>query len=259
MGVDQHGRLIRSTGPDVKRAVEHPRCPGLRCCRCRASSGVLFVAPGDPAADGVEVVVGAARGDPVKRLTPARARAGPFCHGSPPTWTERSIVEGRGRSRRSSRSSSPSFRTRSSPSAKVFQMSACRATTRSIFCSPPPAIEDRHPAHRRRVQRGEPLLDPRKRLGELGHPAPRRRELVPVLEELAFLEAGADPEHDPTVADVIDGPGHVGQQVGVAVAVAADQDSEADPRGLLCPGAEDGPAFDVLALGYLAQREGGPR
>jgi hypothetical protein len=49
-----------------------------------------------------------------------------------------------------------------------------------------------------------------------------------VLLELPLAEPGAEPEQEPAAADLVDGPGHRGDQAGVAVSGAADQ--RADPH-----------------------------
>jgi hypothetical protein len=56
-------------------------------------------------------------------------------------------------------------------------------------------------------------------------------------------------QDEPAVGDVVDGAGHVGQQVGVAVAVAGDQGADLDPLGHLGPGGQHRPALEVLAVG----------
>src|SRR6185437_3347189 len=45
------------------------------------------------------------------------------------------------------------------------------------------------------------------------------------------------------------------QQLGVAIRVAGHQRTDLDSRGLLGPGAEHGPAFEMRAVGIAVQRE----
>ena len=85
-------------------------------------------------------------------------------------------------------------------------------------------------------------------------PLARRPELVAVLVVVLLEPARADAEDQPAVADVVDGAGHVGQQLGVAVAVAGDERADLDPAGLLGPGAEHRPALEVLAVGLAVER-----
>jgi hypothetical protein len=83
----------------------------------------------------------------------------------------------------------------------------------------------------------------------------RRAELVAVLVEVALEPARPDAEDEAAVADVVDGAGHVGEQVGVAVGVARDERADLDPAGLLGPRAEHRPALVVLAVRLPVQRE----
>ncbi|GAA4384797.1 hypothetical protein GCM10023147_05730 [Tsukamurella soli] len=53
---------------------------------------------------------------------------------------------------------------------------------------------------------------------------------------------------------MVDGARHVGEQVGVAIAVARDQGADLDVGGLLGPGAEHGPALVVGAVGVATER-----
>jgi hypothetical protein len=119
----------------------------------------------------------------------------------------------------------------------------------------PAGDQDRHPTDRRRVECAQPLLDPGQRFSQVGNAAPGRRELVPVLEKLAFLEPGTDTEDHPPVADVVDGPSHIGQQVGVAIAVATDQHPKVHPRGLLSQRSKRHPPFKVLAISIFPERK----
>ena len=126
---------------------------------------------------------------------------------------------------------------------------------RRVLRSPPPPIStgmSRVGAGLRRAQRA---VIRGMRLGEVGDPGARGAELVAVLVVVLLEPARADPEDQPPAGDVVDGAGHVGQQLGVAVAVAGDQRADLDPAGLLGPGAEHRPALEVLALGFAVERE----
>jgi hypothetical protein len=54
---------------------------------------------------------------------------------------------------------------------------------------------------------------------------------------------------------VVDGARHVGEQVGVAVAVAGDQRADLDSARGLGPGAQHRPALEVLAVALAVERE----
>src|SRR5690606_34389915 len=79
-------------------------------------------------------------------------------------------------------------------------------------------------------------------------------EFVAVLVVVLLEPAGADAEDQAAAADVVDGAGHVGEQVGVAVAAAGDPRADLGALGLLGEGAEHGPALEVRALGVAAER-----
>ena len=133
-------------------------------------------------------------------------------------------------------------------------MSACFATMRSVFFSPPPPIS----TGILRVGGGLSLAQRASMRGRSSaswfEPAAGGAELVAVLVVVALEPARADAEDQPALADVVDGARHVGEQFGVAVAVAGDQRADLDARGLLGPGAEHRPALEVLALGVAVQR-----
>ena len=97
-------------------------------------------------------------------------------------------------------------------------------------------------------------LDPGQRLAERVEPAAGGAELVAVLVVVLLEPARADAEDQPAAADVVDGAGHVGQQLGVAVAVARHEGADLDLGRRLGPGAEHRPALEVLALGLAVQR-----
>ena len=56
-------------------------------------------------------------------------------------------------------------------------------------------------------------------------------------------------------ADVVDGAGHVGLQVGVAVRAAVDERTELDALGLLGHRGEHRPRLEVLGVQRLGERE----
>ena len=99
------------------------------------------------------------------------------------------------------------------------------------------------------------VLDPRQRAAEVVEAAAGGAELVAVLVVVLFLPARSDAQDQPAVGDVVDGAGHVGQQLWVAVGVAGHQRADLDAGGLLGPGAEHGPAFEVRAVGIAVERE----
>src|SRR5690606_16478288 len=105
------------------------------------------------------------------------------------------------------------------------------------------------------VEPGPAGPDAGERLREVGQPAAGGAELVAVLVVVALEPARADAEDEPSAGDVVDGAGHVGEQIGVAVAVAAHQGAELDPGRGLGPRAEHRPALEVLAVGVAGQRE----
>ena len=109
------------------------------------------------------------------------------------------------------------------------------------------ADEDGNIAHRWWVELAQPVLDDRERGFEIVETAHLGAELVSVFVVVLLEPARADAEDEAPVRDVVDRPRHVGQQVRVAVGVAADQRPELDALGLLRPGAEHRPALEVLA------------
>ena len=115
--------------------------------------------------------------------------------------------------------------------------------------------EDRQPANRRRVEQLEPPLDERQRLRECAPARPVRAELVAVLVVVAAEPPGSDPEHEPPAGDVVDRARHVGEQLRVAVRVAAHERPQLDARRLLRPGGEERPALEVRAVALPVERE----
>ena len=83
---------------------------------------------------------------------------------------------------------------------------------------------------RSRTGGGLPLpsrgLDARQRLAQVAQAVGRVAELVAELVVVALEPAGADAEDQPAARDVVDGAGHVGQQLRVAVAVAGHERAE---------------------------------
>jgi hypothetical protein len=57
------------------------------------------------------------------------------------------------------------------------------------------------------------------------------------------------------VGDVVEGAGHVGEQVGVAVAVGGDEAADLDPLGDLGHGAKGGPVVEMRTVEIAGERE----
>ena len=146
-----------------------------------------------------------------------------------------------------------------SGSANECQMSACSATILSVLRSPPPPIRIGMRRVGARVQLLPAGPDARQVLGEGVEPRSGRAELVAVLVVVALRPAGTGAEdeaaHPIPSTDVVDGAGHVGLQVGVAVAVAVDERAELDAGGLLGHGGEHRPRLVVPAR--RGRRRGG--
>ena len=79
--------------------------------------------------------------------------------------------------------------------------------------------------------------------------------VVAVLVVVLLFPARTDAEDQPAARDVVDGAGHVGEQLGVAVRVAGDQCADLDARRLLGPRAQHRPALEVRSVGIAVQRE----
>ena len=90
--------------------------------------------------------------------------------------------------------------------------------------------------------------------GQGAQPPTRRAELVAVLVVVPLEPPRADAQDEPAAADVVDGAGHVGQQVGVAVRVAGDQGADLDPLRRLGPRRQRGPALEVRTVPVAVQR-----
>ena len=97
-----------------------------------------------------------------------------------------------------------------------------------------------------RHQLGQPVLDAREAVLEQVHPGLDRAEVVSVDGVILFVPARAEAENQPASADVVDGAGHVGQQVGIAVADPGDQQPDVGVAGDLGPRRQRGPPFEVV-------------
>ena len=134
-------------------------------------------------------------------------------------------------------------------------MSPYSATSRSVFFGPLPPIS----SGMSRVGAGFSLasrsLILRQRAAQIVEPAADGAELVAVFVVILFLPTRSDAQNQPATRDVVDGAGHIGQQLGVAIGVAGHQRADLDARGLLGPGAEHRPAFVVRAVRVAVERE----
>ena len=79
-------------------------------------------------------------------------------------------------------------------------------------------------------------------------------ELVAVLVVVALEPARPDAEGEAAVADVVDGAGHVGEQLRVAVGVAGDQRAELGVRGVGGHGGEQRVRLEVGAVRVAVER-----
>ena len=99
-------------------------------------------------------------------------------------------------------------------------------------------------------------------LGGLGQPLEpflHGVERDPVLAVLVLLPAGAEPEHEPAAAQVVDGRRHLREHRRVAVGVAGDERADADARHRGREPGERGPRLGVrhargLAVGHEVVR-----
>ena len=98
---------------------------------------------------------------------------------------------------------------------------------------------------RGRVEPAQPPLQPHDGRLQLADPVRPRRHGVAVLEVVALQPAGPQAEHQPAARGVVDGAGHVGQQVRVAVAVARHQGSDPGSLGDLAHGGQRRPALEA--------------
>ena len=78
-------------------------------------------------------------------------------------------------------------------------------------------------------------------------------ELVAVFDIVAFEPAGADGEVHAAVGDMVDRAGHVGQQFGVAVAVARDERAELRIRGVGGHHRQKGPRLEMGGIGVAEE------
>ena len=127
----------------------------------------------------------------------------------------------------------------------------CGVAQRLAF--PSAADEDRDVACRSGVQLRPSAADAGECLRQVGEPRAGRAEVVAVLVVVALEPTCADAEDEPAPADVVDGAGHVGQQLGVAIAVARDERADLDAAGGLGPGAQHCPALEVFAVGLAVK------
>ena len=119
---------------------------------------------------------------------------------------------------------------------------------------PQTADEDRDVPGRRRVEHGQPALDARKGIGQIVETRTGGSELVAVFVVVTAIPSRTDPQHEPALGDVVDGPRHVGQQVRVAVGVAGDQRPDLGPGGLLGHRRQHRPALEVSAVAIAVER-----
>ena len=89
---------------------------------------------------------------------------------------------------------------------------------------------------------------------EVAEPARRGAELVAVLVVVALEPAGADAEHEATVAEVVDRARHVGEQVRVAVRVARHERADVGVLGLDGHRREQRVRLEVRGVGVAVQR-----
>ena len=101
------------------------------------------------------------------------------------------------------------------------------------------------------------FVEPRTHAGqvvaELAETTRSRAELVAVFDIVAFEPARADGEVHAAVGDMVDRSGHVGQQFGVAVAVARDECAELRIRGVGGHHRQEGPRLEVGGIGVAEQ------
>ena len=123
----------------------------------------------------------------------------------------------------------------------------------------PAADQDRDAAGRHGVQLLPAGPDAGQVLRERVEPRSGGAELIAVLVVIAMRPAGTGAEdeaaHPIPSADVVDGAGHVGLQIGVAVAVAVDERAELDAVGLLGHGGEHRPGLVVEPVAVAGEGE----
>ena len=148
------------------------------------------------------------------------------------------------------------MRRSSSGSPWPFQMVAYWATMRRVTFSPlPPMRIGNGFTDRARVQLRQPVDDHRHVAIEIAQARGRRAELVAVLLVIALIPAAADTEDEAAAGDVVEGAGHVGEQVRVAVAVGGDEAADLDPLRDLGHGPEGGPIVEMGAVQIAREGE----
>ena len=85
-------------------------------------------------------------------------------------------------------------------------------------------------------------------------PLDRRAERVAVLVVVALEPARADAKDEPAVADVVDGAGHVGEQLRVAVRVARDQRAQLGVAGVGGQRGQQRVGLEVGRVGVAVER-----
>ncbi len=100
----------------------------------------------------------------------------------------------------------------------------------------------------------EPPVDALERVLEVMEPRRDGAERVAVLEVVALEPARADAEDHATARDVVDGARHVGEEIRVAIRVAADERAELHALGHLRERGEQRPALEVRTVGIAVQR-----
>ena len=101
---------------------------------------------------------------------------------------------------------------------------------------------------RGRIQFGQTVLDDREIVTKITQAIGRSLVGEVVLGVVLFVPAGTNPEDEATTRDMVQGAGHIGEEVGIAVAVAGHQWTEADPAGDGAEGCEEGETLVVKAI-----------
>ena len=108
---------------------------------------------------------------------------------------------------------------------------------------------------RARIQLREAVHDHGHVAVEIPQARGRGAELVAVLLVIALIPPAADAEDEAAVGDMVERAGHVGEQVGVAVAVRGDEAADLDPLRDLGHRPERGPIVEVGAVQIARERE----
>ena len=136
-----------------------------------------------------------------------------------------------------------------------FHTSAYSATSRSVTFSPLPPIRiGRSPAGAG-SERAEAIADEWQRGLEVGEARACGPEVVPVLGVIALEPARPDAEDEPAVPQLVDRPGHLGEQLGVPVRVAGDQAAEVRLAGVDRHRGEQRVRLVVGGVGIPVERE----